>query len=373
MPSGDRITATMKSAVQSGVFPGAVLFVRASGRVVYHRAVGSAALVPEREPASVETIYDLASLTKPLATTSAVLCLMQQGRLSIEAKLKDLLDEVKGTPLGEATLWHLLNHSSGLPPWRPFHERLAEQQRAQPGSLGGERAARLMLDLIRAEPLLYPAGSRSMYSDLGFMLLGFIVERVGGEPLDVFCRARVHEPLGATPLFYLRTGSDPSDLPVELRRIAPTERDDWRGRILRGVVHDENAYALGGVAGHSGLFGTAKAVAAVSGAWLAGALGRNGGFDLTLVRRFVTRQSTPDSSWGLGWDTPSAPSSSGARFSTSSFGHLGYTGTSLWVDPTRELEVILLSNRVHPTRRNDAIRQFRPLIHDVIFEELVGK
>jgi len=371
MPSAERITAAMESAVRSGVFPGAVLFVRACGRVVYHRAVGSAALMPEREPASVETIYDLASLTKPLATTSAVLCLIQQGRLLLDARLGDLLDEVRGRPLGEATLWHLLNHSSGLPAWRPFHERLAGREHAQPSPLNGDRAARLMLDLIRTEPLLYPMGSRSMYSDLGFMLLGFIVERASGEPLDVFCRARVHEPLGATPLFYLRTGSTPSGLPVELDRIAPTERDDWRGRILRAVVHDENAYALGGVAGHSGLFGTAEAVAAVSGAWLAGALGWAGCFDPTLVRRFVTRQSTPSTSWGLGWDTPSAPSSSGTRFSSSSFGHLGYTGTSLWIDPTRELEVILLSNRVHPTRRNDAIRQFRPLIHDLVYEEFV--
>lgn len=155
--------------------------------------------------------------------------------------------------------------------------------------------------------------------------------------------------------------------------VAPTEDDPWRGRMLQGEVHDENACALGGVAGHAGLFGTAAAVAAMTGLWLDGYLGKRGLLSPELVRRFASRQGTPGSSWGLGWDTPSAPSSSGKYFSPQAFGHLGFTGTSVWIDPMCELEVVLLSNRVHPTRQNIAIQTFRPLLHDVIYERVVGQ
>ena len=155
--------------------------------------------------------------------------------------------------------------------------------------------------------------------------------------------------------------------------IAPTEEDPWRGRTLCGEVHDENAFALGGVAGHAGLFGTARAVLGVAQAWMHGCRGQAGLLTSELATHFTTRKQTvPNSSWALGWDTPSAPSSSGALFSPDSFGHLGYTGTSLWVDPVKELEVVLLSNRVHPTRRNERIRAFRPLIHDLVCREVLG-
>jgi CubicO group peptidase (beta-lactamase class C family) len=160
---------------------------------------------------------------------------------------------------------------------------------------------------------------------------------------------------------------------VAISGIAATERDPWRGRLLRGEVHDENAFALGGVAGHAGLFGTAMAVSALTEEWLRAWEGHGRLLDGVLARQFTTRQDvTPGSSWGLGWDTPSPPSSSGRHFSFRSFGHLGYTGTSIWIDPESELEVILLSNRVHPTRSNTAIQQFRPLIHDSIYDELVA-
>ena len=154
--------------------------------------------------------------------------------------------------------------------------------------------------------------------------------------------------------------------------IAPTERDTWRGRLLCGEVHDENAAALGGVAGHAGLFGTAEAVLALTGAWLAGYHRKPSILNHEVVRDFTRRQATvPESSWAMGWDTPSLPSSSGRYFSSQSFGHLGYTGTSIWIDPECELEVVLLSNRVHPTRKNDGIRVLRPAIHDLVYQEFV--
>jgi CubicO group peptidase (beta-lactamase class C family) len=369
MNHSDPIAKAMRAAVEGGVFPGAVLHVRLRGTIVFHEAFGSAALTPAREPARRETIYDLASLTKPLATTTAVVCLVRDSRLSLDDPLQQHVEELKGSAIGEATVYHLLTHSAGLPAWRPLYERIAEEDRRAPGLLGSPAAQRLAATLIKQETLDAPFGARSVYSDLGFILLGILVERVGGGSLAACCRRSVFEPMGA-PLYF--PGQERAGIP-DATLVAPTEDDPWRGRLLRGEVHDENAYALGGAAGHAGLFGTAAAVSVVVGHWLGGYHGRSRILPSDLVKRFTARQEgIGGSSWALGWDTPSAPSSSGKRFSPASFGHLGYTGTSIWVDPIKELEVVLLSNRVHPTRRNEAIKQFRPLIHDVIYEELVA-
>ncbi|MGH7232923.1 MAG: serine hydrolase domain-containing protein, partial [Nitrospiraceae bacterium] len=207
---------------------------------------------------------------------------------------------------------------------------------------------------------------QSLYSDLGFILLGLLVERLTGRSLAAFCRERVYDPIGVRSLRFMNGRND--EEPMAL--VAATEDDPWRGRILQAEVHDENAYALGGVAGHAGLFGTATGVAAITGLWLENCRGKTGFLLPDLVRRFVSRQATPGSSWGLGWDTPSPPSSSGRHFSSRAFGHLGFTGTSIWIDPRCDLEVVLLSNRVHPTRRNTAIQKFRPMIHDVVYEQM---
>jgi CubicO group peptidase (beta-lactamase class C family) len=369
MNQSDPIADAMQAAVEGGVFPGAVLLVRLRGATVYHRAFGWAALIPAKEPARLETIYDLASLTKPLATTTVVLRLIQDGRLSLEDPLQQHLPELKGGAIGEATVYHLLTHSSGLPAWRPLYERITEEDRRAPGFIGSPAARLLALTLIMKEPLETPAGTRSCYSDLGFILLGMLLERAGGRSLPVLCRELAFDPMQA-PLFFPGPGGAGS---LDTTLVAPTEDDPWRGRVLRAEVHDENACALGGAAGHAGLFGTASAVSAVTGRWLESYLGRGRILASELVRRFVARQDRiAGSSWALGWDTPSAPSSAGRRFSAASFGHLGYTGTSIWIDPTVELEVVLLSNRVHPTRRNESIKQFRPLIHDVIYEEMVA-
>ena len=360
----------MQAAVAQGVFPGAVLFVRQGGLVRYHQAFGSSRLYPERQSTSTETVYDLASLTKPLATTTALLCLVQDHRLRLEDVIEDLLPDLKGTEVGRATVFHLLNHSAGLAAWRPFYEAIAERNHQQAGFLGSEAAQRMVLEEIGRETLVHPIGARSLYSDLGYILLGMVVERVTGQSLAMFCRERIFEPNGAVPLSFIveSKGRKLAEL------TAATEQDPWRGRMLHAEVHDENAYALGGIAGHAGLFGTAGAVAAVTGLWLDSYAGRRSFLSPTLVRRFASRQTgASDTSWALGWDTPSAPSSSGAYFSSQAFGHLGFTGTSIWIDPDFELEVVLLSNRVHPTRQNRAIQAFRPTLHDVIYEHVVGR
>jgi CubicO group peptidase (beta-lactamase class C family) len=241
----------------------------------------------------------------------------------------------------------------------------------EPRYLDSQATREAVVDLIAAEPLLQPPGEQSVYSDLGFILLGIVIERASGAGLGNFCRSRIYEPLDAHPLGFVAAASPTCHRWADAA-VAPTQYVAWRGGMLRGEVHDDNAYALGGVAGHAGLFGTAAALLKVSGAWLSSYHGANDFLDPALARRFTARQPTPGSTWALGWDTPSVPSSSGRYFSPDSFGHLGFTGTSVWIDPTVHLEVVLLSNRVHVDPDNARIREARPLIHDAVYEEVIG-
>ena len=368
------IQAALQAAVDDGTFPGAVLAVRLRGAFVYEGAAGRLSSQSPGEAVTSHTCYDLASLTKVLATTTALLLLTQRGRLVLEDRIDHILNELQGSAAGATSIRQLLTHSSGLPGWRPYYERLASLEAGRSGFPGRTAAREAVLGYMAQEELVYERGSRSLYSDLGFMLLGWAVERLAGESLDQFCKNQIYRSLEAQPLAYLPRGSHANPAAsLGAPAIAPTEDDSWRGRMLCGEVHDENAFALGGVAGHAGLFGTARAVLAVAKAWMDGWHGKPGLLDPELARLFTTRQQgISGASWALGWDTPSAPSSSGTRFTPESFGHLGYTGTSLWLDPVKELEVVLLSNRVHPTRKNERIRAFRPLIHDLICREFLG-
>jgi serine-type D-Ala-D-Ala carboxypeptidase len=367
------IQAALQSAVDDGVFPGAQLAVRLRGElqcvVVAGRLSDSRSL-----PVQPTTVYDLASLTKPLATVTSVLLLTQRAKIALGNPVQEIVTELEGAPIGQATVRDLLSHRSGLPGWRPFYERL-DARGIAPGFSGGDQLVKqYVLQMIRDEPLIYARGARSVYSDLGFMLLGFLVERISGMPLNLWFEEAIVRPLRANPLMFRQAHLGIANHPiVDIACIAPTEQDKRRNRLLHGEVHDENAAAMGGVAGHAGLFGTAESVLAVSGDWLCGYHGRKSILEEDLVRRFTTRQgSAAQSSWALGWDTPSAPSSSGSSFSERSFGHLGYTGTSLWIDPLCELEVVLLSNRVHPSRSNEKIKVFRPWIHDLVYREFVS-
>jgi CubicO group peptidase (beta-lactamase class C family) len=377
MKTNRAIEAALRSAVDDGVFPGVVLAVRLRGELQCLTASGRLAPSESETPVQVSAVYDLASLTKPLATTTSILLLIQEGRLGLQDHLWNILTELKGVAIGEARVQDLLTHSSGLPGWRPIYEKLQEQDVVAASPDHAQRAKERVLQVIREEALVYANGEKSLYSDLGFILLGFIVERISHVRLDQFCWGKCYQRLRAEPLVFcplLATGpKERSGQAVERVRIAPTGFDIWRNRQLQGEVHDENAAALGGVAGHAGLFGTAEAVLAVSGAWLAAYHQRPSILAAHLVQQFATRAShVPNSSWALGWDTPSTPSSSGSCLSPKAFGHLGYTGTSLWIDPMCELEVVLLSNRVYPTRKNEKIRDFRPLIHDLVYREYVA-
>ena len=342
----------LETATGDGVTPGGVLLVARRGAVVLERAAGRQTYDEGSPAVTPATIYDLASLTKIIATTTLMMRRVEAGVLDLDATAASYLPELEGSPAGSATLRDLLAHSSGLP-------CCTELFRDVGADLDRDEARARYLEHIAGTELEVGRRERAIYSDLGVLLLGEILERSSGRGLDDLVQAEVLDPLGLADTGYLPDES--------LRgRIAPTEFDSWRGRLPHGEVHDENTLALGGIAPHAGLFGTARDVAAFGQAMLNG--GAYGGQRLagaTTIDLFTSRADlVPGSSRALGWDTPSHPSSAGRYFSAHSFGHTGFTGTSLWIDPELDLIVVLLTNRVHPTRDNIAIRRLRPEIHD---------
>ncbi|HTN43279.1 MAG TPA: serine hydrolase domain-containing protein [Nitrospiria bacterium] len=363
------ILKALNNAVDEGVFPGAVLLAAWRGEVRVHEAVGFAALKPRKISMTRFTIFDLASLTKPIATTTAVMRLVDRGALDIDDPVRRWIPEFSGGEKDRIRVRDLLNHCSGLRAWEPLYKEVIKTAKRRNGYVGSPDAKQQVLNRIHHGRLVYPPGAMSLYSDLGFVLLGEIIERVSGLGLDRFCRDQVFRPLGLKRSFFIRTGKPHAG------RFAATERSDWRRGIVVGQVHDDNAYAMGGIAGHAGLFATAADLNRFSQTILDALRGRNPFVSQKIVESFVTRQTTPGSSWGLGWDTPSgssgAPSSSGRLLSARSFGHLGFTGTSLWIDPEKDLTIILLTNRVHPTSRNIKIRKFRPALHDLVVQEFI--
>lgn len=371
--------AKMEAGLAAGVFPGAVLLVAHRKKIVLHRAFGWAMITPNRVEMTRDTVFDLASLTKPLVTAAAVARLLQQNRLALENPVKKYLPVFSGGEKDQVTLFHLLNHSSGLPAWRPYYEKIIKRDKITPGFLGSNEAKKCVFEMARREALVAQPGEKSCYSDIGFILLEDVIETITQMPLDVFFKRHIRPAAASCEAFFpaeQKTRYTPG------RVFAATEEVSWRGGVISGIVHDDNAFVMGGVAGHAGLFATALDVYRLLALWRASLEG-SGLFDTKNARLFVTRQAgrrgPAGASWGLGWDTPSHPSgtggpgvsSSGRFFSPESFGHLGFTGTSIWVDPKHDLTVILLTNRVHPSRENVSIRVFRPALHDIIFKEVV--
>jgi len=317
-------------------------------------------------------VFDLASLTKPLATTLAVLLLVKDKRLTLDDRVTRFFHNFGVHGKTHVTFRHLLTHASGLAAHRPYYKEVAAlQRRGRPNFVASREAKEWVFEQVHREKLEAPPGTRALYSDLGFMLLGQVVETVSGKTLDRFCHARIFEPLG------LRSTSFIDLSQIRTKRlepiadmIAPTQRCPWRKRVLCGEVDDENAYAMGGVAGHAGLFGTARDVDALANHLRGVAAGAAGILPKDLVDQMWTLDaSVPGSTRTLGWDTPSPQrSSAGTRMSRHSVGHLGFTGTSIWMDLERGVNVTLLSNRVHPSRDNDKLAELRPKIHDLVME-----
>jgi CubicO group peptidase (beta-lactamase class C family) len=369
----------IRQAVADRAFPGASLAVTHSGKLIVLKSFGSfvqkedspgapSRLLRQGENFDVKpaTVYDLASLTKPVATTTMAMLLYERGLLELDAPVAGTLPEILEVPTAdprrrEITFRMLLAHSSGLPAYEKLFLKATSRT-----------------DLLKAAfttPLAADPGTRAEYSDIGFIILGMALERIAGKPLDRFCQREVFR-----PLVMIRTTFNPpakirGQIPPtadETSRAAKTEdkstRSTFRDRIVQGGVQDENASVLGGVAGHAGLFSSAEDIARFAHAMLRGG-------DPILrpetVSLFTHRESLPlGTSRTLGWDTPSTPSQSGKCFGPRSYGHLGYTGTSLWIDPDRELSITLLTNRTWPDCSNTAIKQLRPRIHDEIVEAL---
>ncbi len=348
-PTFERARRVLEGGASARVYPSAVAEVGRAGGALGMLAVGRLSYEIDAAASGPHTVFDLASLTKVLATTTVAMRLVDQGRLDVAERVRHRLPAWSGGERDDVTVRDLMEHSSGLPRHRPYFGRMS-------GREAYERA-------ICAEQLEYAPRSRSLYSDLGFMLLGFVLEDIGGAPLDA--QFDVWRDLALGPGVPLRFG------PADPEQTAPTEDDRWRRRVLRGEVHDENAAALGGVAAHAGLFGTGQAVGAAARWWLRLLAGSSSaGVSTATARRFIERSSVAGSSRALGWDTMLPTSSCGTRLSPQAIGHTGFTGTSLWIDPLRDLYVVLLANRVHPTRGGEGIQEIRPAFHDAVVEDL---
>ena len=316
-------------------------------------------------PVQPTTLFDLASVTKVVATTAMAMIPYERGLLELDAAVSGAVPEFlagNDPRRGEVTFRMLLAHSSGLPAYEKLFLKTQSHDE--------------LLKAAFSMPLTADPGTRAEYSDIGFIILGVALERIAGEPLDTFCRREIFGPLGMS-----NTTFNP---PRELRsKIPPTAderegdaspekpRSTFRKRIIQGEVQDENAFFLGGVAGHAGLFSTAEDVACFAHVMI------SGGSPILrpeTIGLFTQREPTPSgTSRALGWDTPSAPSQSGTHFGPHSYGHLGYTGTSLWIDPDQQLSITLLTNRTWPDCSNPAIKQVRPRVHDAVIEAVEEK
>jgi serine-type D-Ala-D-Ala carboxypeptidase len=368
------VDKAFEDAVIQGVFPGAVLLVGKGDEIVYEHAFGSRSLVPTSSPMHTSTIFDLASLTKPLATTVVMMLLISEKKICLDDRVTRFFPAFGVFGKHEITLRHLLNHSSGLPHWRPYYEDVLKRDKAgEINFVASQAAKQYVFTQIHREKPVSPAGLQGLYSDLGFMVLGEIVEAISDSTLDRFCQDRIFEPLGLESTFFvdlMRSRSQRLQAIEEM--IAPTEDCPWRKRVLCGEVHDDNAYVMGGVAGHAGLFSSARDIHQLLACLNRCRRGSDFFLPQELIEEFLSRdEAVKNSTYALGWDTPSENgSSSGKYFSPQSVGHLGFTGTSIWWDLEKNSHVVLLSNRVHPTRKNEKIREFRPYIYDLIMKTL---
>ena len=354
-----RVERLMQQAIEERIFPGGVLLVSRDNRIEFFEAYGRADLF-SGEPAERDTVYDLASLTKPLATTLAVMRLIQESRLDLDQPAVSVLPRFLDPLMSQVTIRHLLAHCSGLADYRPYYlilRRFPLKERKE--QLG---------KLLTQERLVSVPGRQVLYSDIGFMILRWIVETITGQRLDRFVSEFLYRPLGLEHLFFI-------DLELQACNddIAATELCAWRNILLKGKVHDDNAFVTGGIDGHAGLFGSAADVSRLISVLLSGFRGESGRscFHSNLIQLFWTRQ-TP-SGRALGFDMPSTDGAScGHLFTKTSVGHLGYTGTSFWIDPEQSIFIVLLTNRVHPSRYNVGIRLFRPRIHNEIMINLMA-
>jgi serine-type D-Ala-D-Ala carboxypeptidase len=341
----------LQEAVQAHAFPACSLAVMHRGRPLVLKSIGKFTFDADSPEVTDSCLFDIASVTKVVATTAMAMILYERGLLDLDTPAVAIIPEFASSAdlrRNEVTLRMLLAHSSGLPAYVKLFLHAKTPQALLAAAFDTE---------LTAKP-----GTRAEYSDIGFIILGVALARIADEPLDLFCQREILGPLGL-----VNTTFNPA-VPLRANCVPSANDLDFRHRIIQGEVQDENASVLGGVAGHAGLFSTARDISLFSLAMLSTG---NSILRRETVSLFTSCQgSPPGTSRGLGWDTPSAPSQAGRHFSSHSFGHLGYTGTSLWIDPEQDLSITLLTNRTWPDCKNQAIRQVRPKVHDAIVEAL---
>lgn len=341
-------------AISDSAFPGAVLLVSRDGKIVHEKAYGNFTYDQMSPKMKINTIFDLASVSKVVGTTTAAMILVDKGKLNLDDKVVKYLPEFNNHNKEDITIRNLLVHNSGLAPFKKYYDVYST-------------AEEVVNDIMNLIPEQEP-GSKYVYSDLGMITLQKVIEKISGKTLDKFLEENLFKPMGMNSTMY----NPPAGLKDSC---APTEFDDfYRMRQLQGEVHDERAYMLDGVAGHAGLFSTALDLAK----FLQMILQKGNYLGKQLIKpetvELFTKKQSDQSTRGLGWDTKSPEgSSSGNYFNLLSYGHTGYTGTSVWTDPMVNLFVILLTNRVYPTRNNSIISKVRPAIHDAIYLATIKK
>lgn len=343
-----RAFALIESGIREHVAPGAVVAVTHRKKLAAWKPFGRFTYDEGSSPVQPDTIFDLASVTKAVAMTTMAMLLYERGKLDLKARVSNFFRQFHDAGKQDVTVAMLLSHCSGLPPYERLYLRCKTRDE--------------LVGAAAASPLAYPPGESSAYSDLGFILLGDILSRLAAEDLASFVTREIFGPLRMTSAQFCPKPQLHSAIP-------PTQEDrEFRHRVIQGEVDDENASVMGGVAGHAGLFANAYALSIFAECLLRGGAPI---LQAETVRLFTTRRSWPSgNSFALGWDTPSHPSQSGHLLSADAFGHLGYTGTSLWIDPVHQVSIVLLTNRTWPHRQSQAIKQLRPAVHDAIVEAL---
>ncbi len=345
----DTLQGILDQARADSAFPGAVAIVGTKDGVLVTISTGALDWTSSPPP-DARTIWDLASLTKVVATTSGIARLVDEGRITLDAPVVRYLPEWRAPGADRIRVRDLLTHSSGMPSWRPLYKESETREAA--------------IALVLATGPDTVPGARMVYSDLGAILLGLMIERVSGESLDDYVQRTVFGPLSMTDTRFRPLAS-------EMTRIAPTEFDPWRQRLVRGEVHDENAVRLEGLAGHAGLFSTAADLARFARMYLnSGTLDGAQILSPATISAFTAHQNPALGNRALGWEKPTARNSAGSLMSTGAFGHTGFTGTSLWMDPERDVFVLLLTNRVNPTRQNLRIAAVRRAVADAALGSL---
>jgi serine-type D-Ala-D-Ala carboxypeptidase len=343
----DSLRGTLDRAVADSAFPAAFVIVGTHDRILAKYGAGHLDWSPSPVPTE-STMWDMASLTKVIAMTSAMMQLVERHKVDLDAPVQRYLPAWTGPGKDKVTVRHLLTHSSGLPAWRPLYKEAGDAASA--------------MALAYATPLDTLPGVRMVYSDIGGILMGEIVRAVSGERIDEYFSRHIAVPLKLHDSMFL----PPASL---LPRIAPTEVDPWRQRHLRGEVHDENASILGGVSGHAGLFSSARDLARIAQLYLNhGELGGVRIWKPETIVQFGTVQDSTFSNRALGWETPTGTNSAGHLMKRPAFGHTGFTGTSIWIDPAHDLFIVLLTNRVNPTRANTKITAVRQALADSVMK-----